>query len=405
MATTVEIGFNIIDPDGNFAVLDDNVKGVLGSTTYVLAGFTYYDVTESVTSVGISRGKSRQLDRYSAGQASVTFNNNDRRFDPLYGDSPYAGQIVPRRDIRITSNGIIQYQGVIDDWNLAYQPQGNSTAELSASDGFAILAGQTIPAGTATSQLSGARVNAILDKASVNWPAAAREIETGTQTLQADVIEDNTDVLGYFDLITNSESGSIFISRTGNVVFKDREFTFDLNQATKLSDDGTGIPYQAIGVVYGSELLYNEIVVSRAGGGTATASDIDSQRDYGISVLKLENLLLNSDSQNTDLADHLIAKYAQPEYRFETMTVDLTSLREAQQNEILGLELGDLVRVVFTPNGVAPAIEQFAEIIKIDHSIDPAYHLVNLGFAAADFGYFTLSNARFGRLTRGNILL
>lgn len=404
MTTKVEIGFNIIDPDGNYVTLDDAVKGVLGSSTYVLAGYSYYDVTEKVRSVGISRGKSRQLDRYPAGQATVTFDNNDRRFDPVYLNSPFAGQIVPRRDVRITTNDIIQYQGIIDDWNLDYAPEGNSIASLTASDGLAIVANQILVPGTATSELSGERVTSILNSPAVNFDPNNRFIEDGTQLLQADVIEPNTNALAYLQTVADTESGSVFINKRGGFTFIDREITFDVREATSLADDGTGIPYQSLQVVYGSELLYNEIIISRLNGGTATASNIDSQRSYGVSALNLENLLFDDDDQNQELADFLIAKYAEPEYRFESLGIELKALRPDQQNEILGLELGDLVRIVFTPNNIPPAIEQFAEIIKIEHDISPAFHRITLGFAAADFGYFTLSDLRFGRLTRGNIL-
>lgn len=404
MATKVEIGFNLNDPTGDFATLDDPVKGILGSPIYVLAGYTYYDVTDQVRSASISRGKSRQLDRYPAGQASVEFDNNDRRFDPLFDASPYAGQIVPRRDVRISTNDLVQYQGVIDDWNLNYSPGGMSVASLSASDGFSYIANQVLSAATATSQLSGARVEAILNLPTVNYPAGNRDIDAGSQTLQADIIEGGTNALGYLQLVADSESGSVFINKLGGVTFTPRVPTIDVANATVLADDGTGIPYQSIEVVYGSELLYNEVIVSRAGGGTATANDTASQLEYGISVLTLQDLLLNTNTQNTDLADHLIAKYAQPEYRFEKMSINVTSLTEAQQDELLALEMGDLVSVIFTPNNTPPAIEQFAEIIRIEHSITPYSHIISFGFASADIGYFTLSDARFGRLTRGNIL-
>lgn len=405
MSAKVEIGFNLNDPSGDFAVLDDPVKGILGSTTYVLAGLIFYDVTDRVKSLSITRGKSRQLDRYSAGQASVTFENNDRTFDPIFDNSPFAGQIVPRRDVRISSNDIVQYRGVIDDWNLAYAPEGNSVASLSASDGFTVIANQVLSAATATSQLSGARVEAILNLPNVNFPAANRNIETGTQTLQADVIEDGTNALDYLQTVASSESGSIFVNKLGGVTFLGRNYLGDVSNAPILADDGTGIPYQSLEVVYGSELLYNEIVVSRVNGGTATASDVDSQLTYGASVLTLDKLLLNSDSQNTELAEHLLANYSQPEYRFERLGVDLTSLSEAQQNQILNLEMGDLVSIIFTPNNIPPKIEQFAEVIRIDHEVTPYSHRVILGFESASIGYFTLSDDRFGRLTRGNILL
>lgn len=405
MAATVEIGFNLNDPSGDFAILDDPVKGILGSTQYVLAGLIFYDVTDRVKTVGISRGKSRQLDRYPAGQASVVFENNDRAFDPIYEPSPFAGQIVPRREVRIVSNNQVQYRGIIDDWNLAYAPEGNSLASLSASDGLTFLSNQVLSASTATSQLSGERVTAILNLPNVNFPAGNRVIEDGTQTLQADVIEEGTNALAYLQEVATSESGSVFVNKLGGFTFVDRAPTLDINTAPTLSDNGTGIPYQTLEVVFGSELLYNEIIISRLGGGTATASDADSQRDFGISVLALEDLLLNTDAQNQELADHLLANYAQPEYRFERVGVDLTSLSTAQQNQILALEMGDLVKVIFTPNNLPPAIEQFAEVIRIEHEITPSSHRVNLGFESAAIGFFTLSDERFGRLSRGNILL
>ena len=80
-------------------------------------------------------------------------------------------------------------------------------------------------------------------------------------------------------------------------------------------------------------------------------------------------------------------------------------LQQFQQNQILNLEMGDLVRVIFTPNNIPPKIEQFAEVIRIEHEVTPSSHRVILGFESAAIGYFTLSDDRFGRLTRGNILL
>jgi hypothetical protein len=405
MTTKVEIGFNLNDPSGDFAILDDPVKGILDSPIYVLAGLIFYDVTDRVREVSVSRGKSRQLDRYSAGQATVAFENNDRTFDPLFTSSPFAGQIVPRRDVRISTNDIVQYRGVIDDWNLEYAPEGNSVASLSASDGFTVIANQVLTAATATSQLSGARIEAILNLPNVNFPAANRNIEAGSQTLQADIIEDGTNALDYLQTVATSESGSVFINKLGGFTFLARNYLGDVTNAPVLADDGTGIPYQSLEVVYGSELLYNKIVVSRLNGGTVTASDVDSQLTYGVSVLTLEDLLLNTDTQNTELAEHLLANYSQPEYRFEKLGVDLTSLSEVQQNQILNLEMGDLVQVIFTPNNIPPKIEQFAEVIRIEHQVTPYSHRVILGFESASVGYFTLSDGRFGRLTRGNILL
>ena len=405
MTNVVEIAFDLSgDPNLNFATLDDPIKGVLGSTVYVLGGALLIDVTDKVVGYRIARGKSRQLDRYPSGKLSVILDNNDRTFDPLYEASPYAGQIIPRRDVKVTSDGIVQYLGVIDDWNLNYTPNGKSEAEIIASDSLTILANQTLTAGTATAEFSGERVEAVLDDTSVNWPTDKRDIETGKQFLQADVIEANRNALEYLQLVTASEPGSLFVGKSGNLTFKDRQTDQSSAEIVLLSDDGTGIPYQNIQVVYGAELLYNQVIVSRLNGSTFTANDEESQTLYGITTLTLENLLMDSDSDAEDLAKFLVAKYAEPEYRFETISVVLDTLTPSQKSSVLDLELGDAIQVKFTPNDLPPAISRFAEIIKIDQSVTQTSHLLTFGLASLDFSFWRLSDAVFGRLSAGNSL-
>jgi hypothetical protein len=401
----VEIAFDLsADPNADFAVLDDPVKGVLGSTVYVLGGQLLIDVTDKVLSYSVVRGKSRQLDRYPAGKVTVNLNNNDRTFDPLYTAGPYFGQIVPRRDVRVISNDILQYRGTIDDWNLDYQPQGNSVASIIASDGLTKLANQTLTGGTATAQLSSERITAVLNDLSVNWPTDRRSIEEGLQTLQADFIDPNTNALEYMQLVTDSEPGSLFISKSGDIVFKNRHTDESSAETVTFADDGTGIGYQGLSVVYGAELLYNEVVVSRLNGGTVVASNLASQADYGISTLTLDNLLMDSDEDAEALAQFLVGKYAQPEYRFESLEVDVITLPEDKQNEVLGLELGQVVLVKFTPNGIAPAIERYAEVIRIDQRVGPQSHRITFGLGALDYSFFRLSDGVFGRLSAGNSL-
>lgn len=405
MSNVVEIAFDLSgNPNLDFATLDDPVKGILGSTQYVLGGALLIDVTDKVINYQITRGKSRQLDRYPAGRLVVNLENNDRTFDPLFDASPYAGQIIPRRDVRIVSNGVTQYRGVIDDWNLAYSPNGNSIAQIIASDSLTIFANQVLSAKTTTAEFSGERVAAILSEPEVNWPVDKRNIETGKQFLQADTIDANTNVLEYLQLVTQSEPGSLFIGKTGNLTFKDRQTDQSSAEIPLLADDGTGIGYQEIQVVYGAELLYNQVIVSRLNGGTATANALESQTVYGITTLAQEDLLMDSDEDAEDLAKYLVGLYAQPEYRFETVTMQLEVLTPTERAKILALELGDTVQVKFTPNNIPPAIIRFAEVIKIDQAVTQTSHKITLGLASLDFSFWRLSDAVFGRLSSGNSL-
>jgi len=403
-AQKVEIGFDLTGNNtGPYFRLDDPIAGVLDNTSYVLGGTIFFDVTSKVKGFTIRRGKSRQLDRYSSGQATVTFDNNSRDFDPTYTASPYYGQIIPRREVRITSGTAVQYFGSADDWNLDYAPSGDNTASVACSDGFRTLANQTLTGGTQTVQTSGQRVASILDTVDVNWSPENRDIDTGGQTLGADIIKADTNALSYLQLVETSEPGALFISKSGSLTFRDRTVAPNSN-AVALTDDGTGIPYQGMKVVYGSELLYNEIVISSViTAGTAVASDSLSQGNYGIQNLTQTDLLMSTTLAAEELANWYANKYANPEFRFESVEVVLNDLTEQQQSDILGLELGSVVKIVFTPGNPAqaPAIIKYAEIIRLDHQVDSVMHRVSLGFSTLDVTFLVLDDTAFGRLDSG----
>jgi hypothetical protein len=400
---TVEIGFDIIPADANLFTLDNATKGRLDNALYRLGGQIFYDVTDKVKSIAVRRGKNRQLDEFDGGLANVVFDNNDRTFDPEYAASPYYGQVIPKRTIKISSAGNALFQGVIDDWNLNYDPGGFSEASAAASDAFTLFNTQTLPAGTATPQKSGERINAILNLPDVSWSTQDRDIEAGQTDLGADVFAEDTNVLEYLRTVSRSEPGNFFIGKDGKVVFTDRSPSSN-GVSLVLADDGTGIPYQGMKVVYGSELLYNEIVLGSEIAGTILAQDPNSISQYGVLNLTQTGLLMSSPTYLEQLAAYYAIKYSQPEYRFESVDIVIDELSEEQQQAILNLEISDFVTIKFTPNGIAPAIEKAAEVIRIDNDITPESHIVSLGFATVDKGFWTLSDSIFGRLSTGNVL-
>jgi hypothetical protein len=406
MATQkVQIGFDVAVTGGDFLTLDDPVKGKLDDATYPLGGIILVDVTERVREFTISRGKSRELDRYDAGEATIEFNNLDRAFDPTYADSPYAGQILPKREVQISSDDIIQFRGFIDDWNLEYTTDGQAISIAVASDDFTALNNRTLSAQTATPQTSGERVNAILDDPEVGFPADKRIISTGFAQLGADEIADDTNALDYLRLIEQTEPGRLFMSKANDLVFKDRLVAPRSEGIVELSDDGTGIKYGEVRVVFGTEQLHNEVVVSSViTGGTAIAVDPTSITEYGILNLTLPDLLMDTTEQASDLAVFLASKYSQPEYRFESVDIQFSNLTPAQQAQILNLELGDVCKVTFTPGNVPPAIVRYAEIIGIQHEVDLVDQIVTLNFSTLDFTYLVLDDTAFGRLDSGNAL-
>jgi hypothetical protein len=399
----VEIGFDLTDtPVTRFFTLDDATAGRLDNTQYRLAGTTFIDVTEYVKSFQISRGKPRRFSSFPAGAANVTFNNHSRAFDPTYELSPFAGQIIPRREIRITSGTAIQFQGYIDDWNLTYTVDGNSVADALAKDSTSILAKQVIAAGTPTEQYTGERIAEVLDDPGVNWATDARDLETGRSLVGTQEITANTNALTYMQKVAETEPGLFFVNKTGDVAFRDSLNVARSNDLTVFGQ-GTAIPYSGIQVIYGAELLYNQITIANVGGGTAVASDIESQNTYGIRDLIITDLLGASDLQAVDLAVKYADLYSEPEYRVEALDIQVHKLEPAQQVEALELEIGDVCKVEFTPNGIGDAIERFIQVISISHDVNPEIHIMRLAFQQIKYLPLVLDDAIFGKLDVANL--
>jgi hypothetical protein len=388
MSVTVELGLS------KAFTLDDPVAGVIGNDEFVIGGVSFEDVTSRVRSVQISRGKNRDLDRFNAGGLTVTFNNQDRAFDPLFAASPFAGNIVPRREVRVLADGTAAYVGKVTDWNLGYDPSGQSLAELQASDALTFLAQQVLTPGTAVVQASGARVNAVLDMPTVEWPSGDRDIDTGASILGDDVFEGN--VLTYLQKVELSEGGLFFIDKAGRVAFRDRLATPTVDNVTVFADDGTGIPFAPAAVEYGTEQLFNQVIVTSPQA-TATANAALSQTRYGILERQIDTLL-DDTNQVPDYADFLVGRYAEPEYRFAQLSVDISNLTSGQRSSMYALDMGSVIQVKFTPNGIGPAIERYGLVISIGHDISPDDHVMTVGVGSLQTSLFVIGDPEFGTI-------
>jgi hypothetical protein len=373
------------------------VKGVLNNPDYRLAGPIFYDITDRVTSVNVTRGKNRQLERYNAGNAAIQLNNQDRIFDPLNQDSIFFGNIIPRRQIRVRTGGYNQFVGLVEDWNFDYDVSGQSTASIVAADGFSLLAQQSLTAGTGTPEPTGDRIEAVLSQPSVAWPLNARNIDEGLASVGADVYDSSDNVLTYLQKVESSEQGQFFIDRDGNVRFVNGGVTPTSGQSVaKFSDAGDGVPYSGASVSYGTELLFNNVEVSYPNG-TAVANNFDSQELYGITTTGVDTLLATG-SDATNLALFWVAKYGEPEYRFESVDVVLEGLSDTQKIEVLQFELGDVVQMEFTPNQIGDPIDRYGQIIGIKHTVSADRHIITFGLGSLQFAFLVLDDTGFGIL-------
>ena len=403
-AVKVELGLNLGARDPSTFLLDDPVRGVLDNTEYTLSGDKFFDITNRLMSTSTQRGKSQALDRIDAGTINISVDNSDRLFDPLYSAGTYFGQLIPGREVRVSCNGYPVIYGFIDDLDIAYQPGNRSVVSIQSSDALKTITANNLPAVSPASELSGARVTRILDLPEVAWPSDKRSIDTGDTTLSNVAITEGTQAVAYLQLIGTSEAGEVFISKDGKFVFKERNAapgTIDIIFTDESSVPGfTVIPFADLSVVYGSEQLYNRVVLSnnKVVPDEAIAEDITSQELYGSRSYSVTGLLTDSATDLQSLADFLLARFKEPQYRFESVSVVLDVLTEPQQNEVLDLEIGNIVQVRFTPSGIPPAIEQYVRVIGISHDWQNNEKRINLSLERLDFTLFILDDPIFGVL-------
>lgn len=405
----VLVGFQTTTGFGQPFQLNDAVYGLLNTGT--LGGLAYADLTSLVESVNITRGRSRQLDQFNAGTATVSFNNSTRVLDPLNTASIYYPYVLPRCPIQILANGIPIYTGLITDWNLEYDIASNGDRMYATcSDAFTVLANTTLVAHTVTEQLTSARINTVLDYTEVQYQGA-RSIGTGSSTLGASAssssfnIADGTNLLTYLQLVNTSEQGYLFIAADGTLTFKGRSSV--LNPVSGATFSYTGlISYQTLLNSYGDEILYNYIVTQSPAGVQQITSDATSIAQYQSQSLNLTNLLNSTVAEVAGLGNYLLGKYKNPVLRFTNVSTQMAALSTANQNICFNLDLTSIATVVKNFTTGTPVTESQTLIVSgVSHNITPGSHIISYTFESTDGNqYLTLNDAIFGTLSTTNLL-
>jgi hypothetical protein len=390
--STTGFGTPFLLNDAFYGVLDTAGRGTLG-------GLTFVDLTSIVESVNITRGRSRQLDQFNAGTATIAFDNASQILNPSNTSSPYYPFVLPRCPVQILANGIPIYTGLVTDWNLDYDISNQDIMYASCSDQFTVLANQALNAVTPSAELSGARINAVLSLPEINYQGA-RAIDTGSSTLGAYAIAQDTNVLNYLQLVNTSEQGYLFMSANGTLTFKGRSSVLNPVAGATFNTDGTGLPYQTLVNQYGDELLYNYIVTQSPAGAKQTASNATSIALYQSQQYALLDLLNSTTTEVAGLGNYLLGKYQNPVLRYTGLSTQMAALSTANQNIILSLDMTSICTVVKNFVVGTPTTETQTLIVSgISHNITPGSHIVSYTFESTDGNqYLTLNDAIFGTL-------
>jgi len=394
--------------EGGFFTVNDFVLGELDGVG-VLAGDLATDITSIASVASISRGRNREVDEFTTGTATLTLRNDNREFDPTHVSGSFYGQILPGKRVDIVVGGVTIYSGVTRDWDYDYQPGSKwSEATVSLVDALGVLAAKEFDAWTSTSQLPGARIAAVLARSDVAY-AGSTDIDDGVETLQADSITWGSNVLNYLQLVARSDQGRLFAGRDGTLVYRDRLHAVNDDPAMSFAPDGFGSRYHDIHMELGATFLYNRVGVDRVGGTLQTVEDTAAQAAAGLGVISLSlgGLLLSSDARSLALAQYLLSIYTDPELRLTEIGIDLhdDQISDGDRVGVLSLDLGDLVRVRFAPDGVNTDVDFYGLVEGIRHDLAPMTHRVTLSLSAADNRtFFELDHAIRGVLDGVGVL-
>ena len=399
--------------------LDSATKGVLNNTQYVLDGTTEFaPMLEYSKAVSINRGRREIGDQFSAG--TMTFTLDDTLaggiLNPLYTNSPYvdpAGQftLAPLRRVSFgrydsTNTFIELFVGQIVNYDYSYELGNNNIVTVYCADDFYLLAQTTMAEFNVSEELSSARLTAVLDLPEVAYPAASRNIATGTQTLggaAAYTVADGTNVKAYIDQIQAAEQGRIFMSRTGIINFDARIGNTLSGSVADFHDDGTNTPYNNLAITYNADQIINRASIQHLGATSPqVADDLASQTKYLIQSTSITDSLLHNDTAALDLANYLLV--GEPEPTYTGVQTDYLMLTTAQRETLALVDIGDTITIENTLTGGPVAQELSVE--GIEHRIDfVTGHRVTYYTAPTVIVYeLILDDAVYGTLDGLNVL-
>jgi hypothetical protein len=374
---------------------------ILGDATAVIV-----DVSNQINRIETNRGRTALSDQFQTGSMTLRIVDQNGDFNPQNVSGPYYDLLTPMKKVQITATyGSVTYpifSGFITSYVTTYPDESGedlAMTTIQAVDAFRLaqLAQISTVTGATAGQLSGARVNKILDE--IDWPASQRDIDAGLTTLQADPGTNRTALQALFT-VSDSEYGAIYVDADNNFVFQDRGVTAGSigGTPTVFTDDGSGIDYFDATWVLNDVLVFNKATITRAGGSPQVALNQASIDKYFLHSYFLDNLLMESDAVALDYAQAYVASRQETSIRVDAIILDLyTDNYNSGILAALGLDFFDPITVKTTQPG-GSLLEKTLQIFGVRMIITPNSWKTTFTTLEPVIDAFILNNSIYGTL-------
>lgn len=377
-------------------ILDTNI---LGDSTSLIV-----DVSNVINSITTNRGRNAQADQFQTGSLSLRIVDQNGDFNPQNASSPYYTYLTPMRKVQITAThlGITYpiFSGFITSYTTTTPLTANDVVytTIEAVDAFRLAQNAQINTVSGSGiQLSGARVNAILD--AIGWPSSMRDIDAGLTTLQADPGGART-ALAALQTATLSEYGGLYVDASGSFVFQDRALTASSVAGTPVvfADDGSGIGYANAIWRTDDTLVYNKADITRLGGTVQSTSNTASIDKYFLHSYNQQGLLMQTDAEALEYGQAYIASRAGTSVRCDAIELDLYTNNYATGIvAALDLDYFDPVTITTTQPG-SSTLSKTLQVFGKAMTITPTSWRVTLTTLEAIIDSFILDSALYGLL-------
>lgn len=381
-------------------------QGILGTNILADSASVIVDVSDVVNSITTRRGRSAQTDQFQTGDLTLVIVDENGNFNPQNSSGPYFELLTPMRKVVITATyGAVTYpifSGFITSFSTSIPTKGIGDVAyttIKAVDAFRLAQNAQIStvSGTSAGQLSGARINNLLD--AISWPNSMRDVDAGLTTVQADPSTQRT-ALAAMQTIETTEFGSLYVDASGSFVFQDRFVTTAsiAGTPTVFNDDGAGIKYFNAVWVLNDLLVFNQANVTATGLATQTATDAASVDKYFLHSYNQQNLLMQDTATALNYAQAFVASRAETSIRCDAIELDLYT---ADYNDgiiaALDLDYFDPITVTTAQPG-GTTLTKTLQVFGKGMTITPNSWRVVLTTLEAIIDGFILNNANYGVL-------
>jgi hypothetical protein len=381
-------------------------EGILGTNALGDASSVIVDVSDQISRIETKRGRNALADQFQTGTLSLRIIDQNGDFNPQNVTGPYYELLTPMRKVQITAtySGVTYpiFAGFITSYVTTYPKEADSDVAyttIQAVDAFRLAnnAQVTTVAGSSAGDLSGTRINQILDQ--IGWPASMRDIDAGLTTMQANPTNNRTS-LAAMQTVSESEYGALYVDAAGSFVFQDRNVTAGSigGTPTVFTDAGAGIRYSDASWILNDVLVFNKATITRVGGTAQVADNAASIEKYFLHSYYLDNLLMQTDAVALDYAEAYVASRAETSIRVDSITLDLyTPDYNAGIIAALDLEFFDPITVTTTQPG-GSTLTKTLQIFGVQNTITPNSFKTTFITLEPVIDAFILNNSIYGTL-------